>query len=381
MIVPMTNSNLQVAADSPKSEGWLTHLLTQTEALLGDTPGLTAMLMIAVGVLMLVLLGIGISWLRRRSRGTQEPAESGRFERQWVVVLVVFVLALFVLLKLPIEASIKGQMVQVLGVVLPAAVALSATAFLGNALAGLVLRRTAHFRSGDFIQVGEHFGRVSARTLMHTEIQTEDRDLTTLPNLLLVTSPIKVVRRSGTVVSATVSLGYEIPWSKVEAALLEAAKRADLQGPFVQVQELGDFSVIYRAAGMLEDVRTLFVKRSDLRTHMLDCLHEAEIQILSPNYINLRSLSENAPDTLPERRENLAHAGRALGAAPTDLIFDKADSAAALDSRKVDLVEVESELACEKDLDEASLKSLEQRKKRLLSHIAYLEKLNQKGKE
>ena len=38
------------------------------------------------------------------------------------------------------------------------------------------------------------FGRVTERGLFHTEIQTEDRDLVTLPNLYLVTNPVKVVR-------------------------------------------------------------------------------------------------------------------------------------------------------------------------------------------
>ncbi len=341
------------------------------------TPGLTAMLIVAVCALLLVL----IAWLRLGAGGARDGVEGRLFTRQWIVVVLAFILALIALLLLPIEASIKSQIVQVLGVALPAAVALSATAILGNAMAGLVLRRVANFRLGDFIRVGEHFGRVSERTLMHTEIQTEDRDLTSLPNLLLVTQPIKVVRRSGTVISATVSLGYDIPWSKVEEALLEAATRADLQGPFVQVKELGDFSVVYRAAGVLEDVRSLHAKRSDLRTHMLDCLHEAGIQILSPNYINLRGLSENAPETVPEKADNLAQSGKELGAPPTGLIFDKADSAAALASRREDLVQVEEELAGGDNEDEATRKSLEQRKKRLLSHIAYLEKLSQKEQE
>ncbi|MDF1836719.1 MAG: mechanosensitive ion channel family protein [Planctomycetota bacterium] len=355
--------------------------LSELRSKWSESPELTSMLAFVVGVLLLVLLGIFWSWLQRRSQGKTGAGEGTRFGRQWVVVILALAVLLTALLLSPVDEATKAEIVQVLGVLLPAAVALSATAFLGNAMAGLVLRRMANFRMGDFIQVGEYFGRVSERTLMHTEIQTEDRDLTTLPNLLLVTSPMKVVRRTGTVVSATVSLGYDVPWSKVETALLEAGKRAALKEPFVQVQELGDFSVLYRVAGMLEDVRAMFAKRSDLRTHMLDCLHEADIQILSPNYINLRSFSENAPDTLPGRDESEAQAGRALGATPTDLIFDKAESAAALASRKADLVSVEKELAACDPQDEASMKLLVQRKTRLLSHIAYLQKVVQENQD
>jgi len=37
--------------------------------------------------------------------------------------------------------------------------------------------------------VGDYFGRVTERGLFHVEIQTEDRDLATLPNMFLVSQP------------------------------------------------------------------------------------------------------------------------------------------------------------------------------------------------
>ena len=52
--------------------------------------------------------------------------------------------------------------------------------------------------TGDFISAGDQFGRVTERGLFHTEIQTETRDLTTVPNLFLVTHPVTTVRSSGT---------------------------------------------------------------------------------------------------------------------------------------------------------------------------------------
>ena len=52
----------------------------------------------------------------------------------------------------------------------------------------------------------DHFGRVSERGLFHTEIQTQDRDLTMLPNLYLVTHPVTAIRSSGTIVSSIVTV-------------------------------------------------------------------------------------------------------------------------------------------------------------------------------
>jgi len=52
------------------------------------------------------------------------------------------------------------------------------------------------------LRVWDPFGRVSERGFFYTEIQTEDRNLATLPNLYLVTNPITVVHVSGTVANA-----------------------------------------------------------------------------------------------------------------------------------------------------------------------------------
>ena len=49
---------------------------------------------------------------------------------------------------------------------------------------------------------------------------------------------------------------------------------AELKDPFVQVLDLGDFSVTYRVAGLLEDTKRLLTFRSRLRVAMLDCLHK-----------------------------------------------------------------------------------------------------------
>ena len=60
--------------------------------------------------------------------------------------------------------------------------------------------------------------------MLRTEIQTERRNLTTFPNLYLVTNPVRVMRSSGTVISVEVSLGYDVSRHLVEKLLLEAAE-------------------------------------------------------------------------------------------------------------------------------------------------------------
>lgn len=88
-----------------------------------------------------------------------------------------------VIIALPVASELRGQLLSLFGLAITALLTLSGTTFVSNAMAGLMLRSLANFRAGDFLRVEGHFGRVTERGLLHTEIQTEDRDLVTLPNL------------------------------------------------------------------------------------------------------------------------------------------------------------------------------------------------------
>ena len=139
-----------------------------------------------------------------------ERREELYVRRQLLHVAIVVVAVVAVVLVLPIAQELKGALIGVIGLTVAAVIGLSATSMVGNALAGLMLRSVGNFKPGDFLSVEGHFGRVTYRRLMATEIQTEDRDLTTLPNQFLVTHPVKVIHATGTVVSTTVSIGYDV---------------------------------------------------------------------------------------------------------------------------------------------------------------------------
>jgi small-conductance mechanosensitive channel len=247
--------------------------------------------------------------------------------RQLLITALVGIAVIAFILSLPIGDAPRGQLLSLLGLLVTAAIALSATTLVGNAMAGLMLRSIRNFRPGDFIIVNEHRGRVSEKGWLRTEIQTERRNLTTLPNLYLVNNPVTVIRSSGTFISATVSLGYDVPREKVHECLLAAAEQANLIDPFVFVMELGDFSIAYQAAGFLEDVKYLISAESALRESMLDSLHRAGIEIVSPTFMNQRQL-EKSQLFIPQA----SHAKKSRASSPEDtrpeeLMFDKADKA------------------------------------------------------
>ncbi len=290
---------------------------------------------------LVVLLALVAVRLSRRLLGSgPDQPERGDFRVQLTNLGITLAAAIALVVVLPVDPQLRGQLLSLLGIVLSAAIALSSTTFVGNVMAGVMLKAVRNFRTGDFVQVGDQFGRVTVRGLLSTEIQTEDRDLVTLPNLHLVTNPVRVVRSSGTIVTAEVSLGYDAHHEKVEALLLAAAAEAGLSDPFVLVMGLGDFAVTYRVAGLLQNVKHLLTARSRLRVAMLDHLHGGGVEIVSPNFMTTRAL---APETQVMPDPTVTEP-EVEGATVEEVAFDKAEEAASLDQLKEAYRKVKDEL-------------------------------------
>ena len=292
-------------------------------------------LVVTLAVVSAVLMASRWVLLKRIERGGRRQ----NFVKPLVMLVLTAIGLVAVVIALPLESGITNQLLSLMGIVMTGIIAFSSTTFVSNAMGGLMIRSVGSFRSGDFIRVGDHFGRVSGRGLFHTEIQTEDRNLTTLPNLYLVTHPVQVVRSSGTIVSATVSLGYDTSESKVEALLIEAAKRAGLKEPFVHVQDLGDFTVVYRISGFLEDIKGLMTARSRLRIEAMNTLHEADVEVMSPSVMMQRPIP---PETriMPESFASSRLRTPNEKPLPESLIFDKAEEAEALERLELELGEL-----------------------------------------
>ncbi len=268
-------------------------------------------------------------------------------EQQSIVVKLALQASICVALALGLmmiflDPGDRGHLLTIFGIVASIGIALASTPFLSNAMAGIMLTMGASFRPGDYLAIGEHFGRVTKRRLFYLQIQTPDRDLQTLPNLYVVSNPHKVIKEDGTFISCSVSLGYDVSHQEVEQAMLTAALAAQLEEPFMEVVKLGDFSVTYRVAGLLTDVRYLISEKSNLRRLVIDSLHSANIEIVSPTFMNQRQISEakikSESATQPARRSR-----------PEDLIFDEAEKVARLERLNDKHSKLKKELATLKD--------------------------------
>ena len=106
---------------------------------------------------------------------------------------------------------------------------------------------------------------------------------------------------------------------------MEGATRADLTEPFVRVLELGDFSVSYRVSGLLADGKQIVSARSRLLAKVMDALHAADIEIVSPTFMNQRRISDGERFlSRPVAEASLSSLDKAAVEA---LMFDKAEAA------------------------------------------------------
>ena len=292
-------------------------------------------------LLTLCVIGLGLAFfhwvlIRRNTHLTSDQ----RLPRQLIMLLLTFVSVIAFVLSLPLSEAIQNQILALIGILLSGVIAFSSTTIVSNVMAGLVLRFNKPFRLGDFVRVNGFSGRVAEMGLLETEIQTETRELIAFANTILINSPVTVVRSSGAIVSVELSLGYEIHHSKVEQHLLKAGTEAGLEEPFVQVISLGDFSVTYRIAGLLTDVKSMISARSKLHKAVLDCLHNAKIEIVSPTFVNSRPQPDGR--VMIPVRQRIVQVNEPDASRPEDILFDKAEEAEAIQRDKMT---VEAELA------------------------------------
>jgi uncharacterized protein YdaL len=236
-----------------------------------------------------------------------------------------------------------------------------------------------NFNLGDFVKIENTFGRITKKGLFRVEIQTEDRNLTSLSNLYIATNPIKIMRESGTIISTTVTLGYDLDRVDVENCLIEAANNCELDEPFVYITNLGDFSVSYKVHGLLKDTNKYFSVNSMLNAKVMDYLHKNNIEIVSPTFMNQRQVNdlEFIPKTVSDEKIKNA-------SAPEDIIFDKANKADKIDENLNTIQSIDNQVselkqslktATDKRQIEANIDNLTKTKETLKDHI-----VNEKNK-
>lgn len=312
---------------------------TESESLLQTLLGAEPLMWLtwAAAGLAIHVAGWLVLWvLVGRAKDLSRKAQQHR--ALWVII--VFVGLTFVWLALiPAAESVRNLFLTLFGVGITGLITLSSTTLAANFMAGLMLRQVGSFRVGDFVRVDENFGRVSGRGAFHVEVQTEDRDLMTLPNAYLISRPLRVVRSSGTMVTCEVSIGYDLAHEDVERVLIGAANATGLNDPHVLVIELMDHAVLYRVAGFLKDVESILSTRSRLRKAVLCEARAAGMEIVSPSFMNQRPVTGAVIASEPVKKAGDAPAPENGEKNFENLVFDKAEDAQRVEQVEAKLTE------------------------------------------
>ncbi len=287
----------------------------------------------AVLLILIILLFVN-SWIFKKIKSISSNENITKGIISFILILIG---AIIFILVLPIEKELKGQVLGFLGIILSAGIALSSTTVLGNMIAGIMNNSMKRFRNGDLIKIGDFHGKVIKKSIFHTEIQLEDSNFITIPNLYIANNPVKLTRKTNTVISTSVSLGYDVPRDKIEKALINAAISVDLKDPYVYITSLGDFSVVYKIHGFLEDSGKFFSTNSLLNAKVMDKLHAEKIEIVSPTFMNQRRVEDKEFIPKKEIKEMTPISKKT----PEDLVFDEAIKSEKIEIKKDYLKEIE----------------------------------------
>lgn len=179
-------------------------------------------------------------------------------------------------------------------------VSLGSSTVIGNIIAGLVITYMRPFKMGDRIKLNDTVGNIIEKTPLVTRIRTPKNEVVTVPNSFIMSSHTvnysTSAREYGLIIHTEVSIGYDIPWRRVNPLLIEAALNTpgvvDDPRPFVLETSLSDWYPVYQINAYITDANRMAQIYSDLYQNIQDKFNEAGIEIMSPHYMAVRDGNE-----------------------------------------------------------------------------------------
>ena len=262
----------------------------------------------------LVVVFLAFCKLVPQRRWKDDPNAQFRF--QLIMLALTFAGVLAVVVALPVNDALRGQLLSLIGILLSAAIALSSTTFIGNIMAGIMLRivkkrearrlhhgRRPHrpdyrdgpaaYRDSDRVPGSRHgaesvHGHAAAQGCARLGYDNHGR------------SVFRLRRRSCAGDRRTVQSGR---WTQASAS------------PLPRSASSADYSVVLSRSGSARrSKRALSPPERVLRAAMLDSLHAAGIEIVSPGFHEYASTRRRTHVFIPAGRPG-AQASGCRGAA------------------------------------------------------------------
>ncbi|WP_157684747.1 mechanosensitive ion channel family protein [Bdellovibrio bacteriovorus] len=226
------------------------------------------------------------------------------FHRDWATptykLARTFLLVIALVMAFPYLPGSDSPAFKGISVFLGILLSLGSSSAIGNMVAGVVLTYMRPFVIGDRVEIAGTVGDVIEKTLLVTRVRTIKNVDITIPNSLVLNSHIlnySTTARAGLILNPVVTVGYEVPWRQVHDLLREAAEKTNMvkqkPEPFVLQTGFNNFDISYELNVFTDEPNKAQLVYSLLRQNIQDVFNKAGVEILSPEYLNLRTESKS----------------------------------------------------------------------------------------
>jgi len=238
-------------------------------------------------VVMLILGFIVAGWARRRitKLGLQYEALDdtlfifiGNITRYAIIGFAL----LFVLNTFGIKTTSIVAVIGAAGL----AIGLALQGTLSNVAAGVMIIVFRPIKLGDFVTVGGQSGTVKSISLNNTELASTDNVQTIIPNAnvwgnTITNFSIYETRRAEWIFGVAYDADLKKAEEVIRKTLLSDPRALQDPEPFLQVNNLGDFSVDFLARVWVKS-SDYFAYQADMKRAVKEALDEAEVDIPFP---------------------------------------------------------------------------------------------------
>ncbi|MEQ8352446.1 MAG: mechanosensitive ion channel [Leptospiraceae bacterium] len=227
-------------------------------------------------------------------------------------ILTVVLIAFAAIVAFPYLPGANSDAFKGISIFLGFMVSLGSSAIIANIMAGIIITYMRPFRVGDRVKIGETEGDITEKTLLVTRIRTVKNVEITIPNGAVLASHIvnysSTIERKdtdGLILHSTVTIGYDVPYQKVQDLLIRAAGSVpgvkESPAPFVLQTSLDDYYISYQVNCYTDEPHQMARIYSSLHQSILEEFGKSGVEIMSPHYYALRDGNEVTipPDQRP----------------------------------------------------------------------------------
>ncbi len=274
------------------------------DAFVGYLPNLITVIVI-IGLMRFIIHIVGLIFDGIGSR----RINLRNFYPEWATtsfgIIKLLLYALTVVLIFPYLPGSSSPAFQGISIFVGVLVSLGSTTAVANVVAGVVLTYTRAFQVGDQVEIAETRGRIVERSTFVTRIQTLKNVIVSIPNSMVLNNNIinysKNMGQTGLLVHTSITIGYDVPWQRVNELLIAAAQNTDgisnHPEPFVLQSALMDNYVSYEVNGWTRKPEELPKTYSSLHANILDQFHGHNVEITSPAF---RAMRDGNAHTIPD---------------------------------------------------------------------------------